>query len=58
MNRSKNQSQYGISYEFRLDTIWYKKECWFHDGEVRDKTADLLVENAGFRDLKIISRMG
>lgn len=58
MSRLKNQSQYGLSYEFRLDIIWYKKECWFHDVEVRDETANLLIENARFRELKIISRMG
>lgn len=58
MSRLKNQPQFGISYEFKLDVIWYKKECWFHDRDVRDGTADLLIENAGFRDLKIISRMG
>lgn len=58
MSRLKNQAQYGLSYEFKLDIIWHKKECWFHDIEVRDETVNLLLENAKFRELRIISRMG
>lgn len=58
MSRAKNQAQYGLTYEFRLDVKWYERECWFHDKQVRDDTADLLLENAGFRELKIISRTG
>lgn len=53
----KAQKAYCLTYEYRLDIVWYKKECWFYDQEVRDDFSNLLVENSSFRELIILNKI-